>query len=467
MNRRPYNNNRNKRNRQKLTREEQIIMQQRALYGVHPEEKRRYTVPFKYQMEKRPSKIVTYVIRLSVFLFVTLILFALFSLIFLLNLTASAKTKDITYEYDFRKDKSEKSEEKIYKISVPYEVAVQNGEYYLPFNYIAEKLGFITLGKSNEYAYEIAGTGQYIRVNTTSNIIVLNDVNYHINYPAFEYEDDLYLPLEFVTSNIIGIKSANEDGKIVISRDEEVQTVRFKLLYPEHSEHIDELEVYGAIYKPVSFAADLSEYEKYFQPENKDEYITLINQTHPIEPLDYVPNDLVNLADARPGFEPQQMRLYPAKALEGMLKEARAEGQEGISAISSYRDYAYQKELYDSRTAPYIEQYGEKFLDYWTPTTAMPGHSEHQSGLCVDISTAASTSTTFGDTAQGKWLAENAHKFGFIVRYPENKVEITGIIYEPWHFRYVGRYHATRMYELGYCLEEYYEYLIKNKLLKE
>lgn len=468
MNRRPDYNGRNKKNKQKMTSEERIIMQQRALYGVHPEEKRRYTVPFKYEMEKRPSKIVTYSIRFSVFLFVTLILFAVFSLIFLLNLTASAKAKDIAYEFDFRQDKSENSKEKIQKQTAPYDVAVQNGEYYIPFNYLAEKLGFIALGEPPvEYSYEIAGTGQYIRVNTADNVIVLNDVDYHINYPAFVYNDDLYLPLEFVADNIVGIKAESENGRILISRNEEVQDVRFKILYPEHTEHLDELEIFGEIYIPVSFAADLSEYEKYFQPENRDEYIKLINQTHPIEPIDYVPDDLIDVIDTRPGIAMQKLRQYPAKALEGLLKEARAQGFSDIKVISAYRDYNYQKELYDSRTAEYIKQYGENYLDYIIPTTAMPGHSEHQSGMCLDMTNAANSSKTFGDTPEGMWLAENAHRFGFVVRYPADKIEITGIDYEPWHFRYVGKYHATQMYERKMCLEEYYDYLIKNNLLKK
>ena len=67
----------------------------------------------------------------------------------------------------------------------------------------------------------------------------------------------------------------------------------------------------------------------------------------------------------------------------------------------------------------------------------------------------ASAQTAFGETAAAKWLEENAYKFGFILRYPKDKSDITNIIYEPWHFRYVGRYHATRMHQTGLCLEEY------------
>ena len=97
-----------------------------------------------------------------------------------------------------------------------------------------------------------------------------------------------------------------------------------------------------------------------------------------------------------------------------------------------------------------------------------PGTSEHQSTLAFDLvvttypSRFDSLIQEFGETEAGIWLAENCHKFGYILRFPKDKEDITGIIYEPWHFRFVGRYHATRMHELGMCLEEYTVYLTEN-----
>ena len=92
-----------------------------------------------------------------------------------------------------------------------------------------------------------------------------------------------------------------------------------------------------------------------------------------------------------------------------------------------------------------------------------PGTSEHQLGLSVDMHTLSSAGQAFKNEKEAKWLAENSYKFGFILRYPEHKMEETGgIIYEPWHFRYVGRYHAKKMYDMDMCLEEYVEYLKNN-----
>ena len=80
------------------------------------------------------------------------------------------------------------------------------------------------------------------------------------------------------------------------------------------------------------------------------------------------------------------------------------------------------------------------------------GASEHQTGLTMDVNY---LEQEFGNTPEGKWLAKNAHKFGFIIRYPKDKEKQTGIDWEPWHIRYVGRYHAEQMYKLNMCLEEY------------
>ena len=87
-----------------------------------------------------------------------------------------------------------------------------------------------------------------------------------------------------------------------------------------------------------------------------------------------------------------------------------------------------------------------------------PGTSEHQSGLCVDMHNQIDTNNTFDGTPAAIWLEENCYRFGFVLRYPADKQDVTGIKYESWHFRYVGRTAATEMHELDMCLEEYLEY---------
>ncbi len=217
------------------------------------------------------------------------------------------------------------------------------------------------------------------------------------------------------------------------------------------------------------FKADLSKYEKYMAPtgNERDAYLILVNSENKLS-SDFVPEGLTDVADTRDdGRKTQQMCLYAEKALEAFLIEARANGCKNVTVTSAYRDYEYQEKLFN--TYIYNEMADDPSLSrdeaeaIVRTYSAVAGTSEHQTGLACDMHNLSSAKEEFGDTFEGEWLAENAWKFGFILRYAEDKMEITGgIIYEPWHFRYVGRYHATRMHELDMCLEEYLEYLNNN-----
>ncbi len=143
-----------------------------------------------------------------------------------------------------------------------------------------------------------------------------------------------------------------------------------------------------------------------------------------------------------------------------MLKKAREEGI-FLVVCSPYRDYDRQEMLFNQKVQSYMEQ-GMSFLEAYVQsshTIAVPGASEHQVGLALDIvcDTHYRLDEAFGDTEAGKWLAENSYQYGFILRYPKDKEEITGIEYEPWHFRYVGKEAAKEMTEQNLTLEEYVE----------
>ena len=117
-----------------------------------------------------------------------------------------------------------------------------------------------------------------------------------------------------------------------------------------------------------------------------------------------------------------------------------------ITLLSGYRSYARQKRIYNG----YVESRGKAGAD---AISARPGHSEHQSGLALDVN---SLSSSFGETATGKWLAANAWRYGFIIRYPYGKKSVTGYDYEPWHIRYLGKELAADVYKSGLTLEEYF-----------
>lgn len=138
-------------------------------------------------------------------------------------------------------------------------------------------------------------------------------------------------------------------------------------------------------------------------------------------------------------------------AFEKMAQDAKKQGFE-LVAFSTYRSYEYQATLYNS----YVARDGKEKADRYS---ARPGYSEHQTGLAFDIGEKGREDLwleeAFGESPAGKWLAENAHKYGFILRYPKGKENITGYMYEAWHFRYLGVELATKVKESGLTLEEY------------
>ncbi|WP_163971496.1 D-alanyl-D-alanine carboxypeptidase family protein [Oceanobacillus halotolerans] len=185
---------------------------------------------------------------------------------------------------------------------------------------------------------------------------------------------------------------------------------------------------------------------------NPYDQLALINKQHAL-PSDYIPEDLV-IPDVRfpfpEDYPKKQMREVAANALEELFKAAEEEGYY-LYAQSGYRAYDTQQSLF----ASYVEDHGEQEANTFS---ARPGESEHQSGLTMDITSESAEfllNETFGKTEEGKWVEENAAEYGFIIRYPRGKEEVTEYQYEPWHIRYVGKKAAVEIMEKGMTLEEY------------
>lgn len=188
--------------------------------------------------------------------------------------------------------------------------------------------------------------------------------------------------------------------------------------------------------------------------QNSTNVMALVNKEFYF-PEDYIPEDLVKpeveFSFGEVDLEKSLMRKEAAEALEKMFTNAAENGIE-IFAVSGYRSYSRQKSLYDAE----VNRVG---IEKAEQAVAIPGASEHQSGLAMDISSRSNKlflNTAFANTTEGKWLKENAHRFGYILRYPNEKMDITNYMYEPWHFRYVGVKAATIMYEHNWTLEEYF-----------
>lgn len=176
------------------------------------------------------------------------------------------------------------------------------------------------------------------------------------------------------------------------------------------------------------------------------------NKTYKL-PEDYVPDDLVVIKNWYSYGNNPKLRAEPYEKFIEMFNKAK---EEGLTIIinSSYRSYKYQEDLYNG----YLKQNGQEETDAYA---ARPGHSEHQTGLTIDVTTYGANADTFEKTNEYKWLQNNAHKYGFILRYPKDKEYITGYKYESWHYRYVGVEAATIIHDSGITFDEYYAYYIE------
>jgi len=186
---------------------------------------------------------------------------------------------------------------------------------------------------------------------------------------------------------------------------------------------------------------------KYSTSENSSLWV-VVNKKHPLNPKDYTPESLVvpniplrsNITNTE-----KYIRADTAKALEHMVKEASSQGIH-LNLQSGYRSYSFQVNLYNG----YVKQQGQAAADR---QSARPGYSEHQTGLAADMGGTSQPScnvaSCFATTTEGKWLATNAYRYGFLIRYTVDGESTTGYEYEPWHIRYIGTNLSTEMHTQG------------------
>lgn len=169
----------------------------------------------------------------------------------------------------------------------------------------------------------------------------------------------------------------------------------------------------------------------------------LVNKMRPFAQKDWAPSDLVD-------FEGQQLRAEVAQAARTMMDAAKAEGVT-LTVSSAYRSYAVQQQTYQH----WVSVNGQKVADQ---LSARPGYSEHQTGLAIDFSSpeGCRLEECYEDTRAGRWLAKNAQNYGFILRFPKGQQAVTGYLFEPWHYRYLGKDLTARYVASGAnTLEEF------------
>ena len=208
------------------------------------------------------------------------------------------------------------------------------------------------------------------------------------------------------------------------------------------------------------YKIDMKDYEAAVTANDKA-YLMLANKQNPLTG-EYAPETLTTIpAELTLYGKAIQLESTAALAAEALVRELRACGYEDITITSGYRSYEYQQILFNTYLGNEMAAHPN-----WTQAqceaevltySARPGESEHQTGLCLDLISLNHVvlDETFAQNPAYDWLVENAHCFGFILRYPADKTETTGYSYEPWHYRFVGVKAATEIHEKGITLEEY------------
>ena len=260
-----------------------------------------------------------------------------------------------------------------------------------------------------------------------------------------------------LSENNLNIFLATEKNEYVISLLNQKYFLEKNLF--SYIEYIEEEEDYSDSMSDVVALVNTHATHKWYQYDldsdlNKKEKV-IVNKFFKL-PEDYTPDNLENIS-LKYSYGSLGSNKLTKEAYEHFLELWNAAHQEGyyLMVTSSYRDYQSQKEIYDYRKSTQ----GERKAD---ETAARPGHSEHQTGLVVDM-----TSTTepyveeFTNSQAYQWLKANAHKYGYIERYQEGKTYITGYSPESWHWRYVGVETATKLYEEQITYDEYYAYYIE------
>lgn len=240
-------------------------------------------------------------------------------------------------------------------------------------------------------------------------------------------------------------------GKLERLYDNEYYVPSLKDLYLRY---IDEYDDVRDTIEIVNTYRYMPLYTGIMDSDISKDYLMLINKYHKLA-ADYEPDDLVEI-DAYYGIGRTRAAVYDA--FVAMADDAHEAGYD-LSICSAYRSYYYQEGLYEKYLS--IDEGGQESVDTYS---ARPGHSEHQSGLCLDLVTPGYSMDDFGLSQASKWVDENCHKYGFIIRYTEEKTNITGYQAEAWQVRYVGSPDIAKdIMDRGITFDEYYRVFVDNE----
>ena len=364
----------------------------------------------------------------------------------------------------------------------PYELNYKDansyGQFYFDLRSIA-KYSELTVSGSNGRIKFTCADGTYVRfVNDSATATVNGEAvkvggKVKITESTDKEDGKCLVPFKFIEKLFSHKADGNSIGMVARVNEKNKVTIH-RMSYSNGTK------------PPISFSADCFEYasdmqlSSYPSPDIDAKTaaalcvsnLTLVNKSHALDVESISSEEMISLKslnlsifnaletdDEKDFFDP-----IAALALIAMINEANKtlEGDDKILVSSAFRSYSYQKGLHEKYIDNYMSENDvseEEARKQTLLTSAPAGMSEHHTGLCVDLVEKRGVNLeldeSFEDTEAFAWLSQNAHKYGFILRYPENKTDITKYSYEPWHYRFVGVYAANIIYEDGITLEEY------------
>ena len=345
-----------------------------------------------------------------------------------------------------------------------YTSVVSNNTHYVPMRKVFEKMGAVVFYRNRDNRIlALSRDGDVIIHSVGSNTITVNGNEKAFDNASFFEEYVTYIPIDMMAFALCpdGIFYENQQLNIQkqIFNNEYHKGIADVLklhqntnFFPERFKRYMSCHLNNPGYSMedvisvVNFGIDYPFYVNISTIENPYDVLVLVNKYNQL-PAQFNQNNLVNM-DKKYTLSDGKQYWLAAVAYEKYVQMWEDAKKEGLSmmVVSAYRTEDYQRNLYNKR----LRAYGIVYADNYS---ARAGHSEHQTGLAIDI---GSTKTSFEYTNEFKWLQEHAHEYGFIMRYPKGKTWITGYEYEPWHYRFVGVDAATKIFEEGITFEEYY-----------
>ncbi len=341
---------------------------------------------------------------------------------------------------------------------------VYNKLHYVPLRTVFEKMGASVFYRERDrQIIVLSRDGDIIRHIMGYNTITVNGEQKTFDYPSILENNMSYIPIDMVAAafcpdgilydnQILNIQKHlfNTDYHNAIK--DVLNLCRNSNFYPERFQRYINYHVKNPAYSVdnvifrVNLGVDYPFYENMTTIEQPYELMVLVNKYNKL-PSGFKQYNLVKM-NSKYTVNDGKQYLLAGVAYDKYVQMADAAAKDGLSmrVISAYRTEDYQRMLYNNK----VRTSGKTYADNYS---ARPGHSEHQTGLAVDIS---STRVSFEYSNEFKWLQKHAHEYGFILRYQKGKEWITGYSYEPWHYRYVGTDAAKTIYAEGITYEEYY-----------